>query len=146
LLRPDAKPHTQRSLQSQVRYKFLSFLHAIGAGRGRRAAALLLTWASQQNCRDPVAFTTAMELLFARRCQVTSPGGIDLDMVIKSVLLIAKQHGLSVDGKYVTLLLGVGIIGGFAQGLDPALNLMDAAIPCLLVYNLTGKLIGRLYH
>lgn len=40
---------------------------------------------------------------------------------------------------------GICVIVGFAAALDPAVNLMDAATPCLLAYSLTGRVAGRLY-
>lgn len=34
---------------------------------------------------------------------------------------------------------------GFAQALDPVVNIMDAAAPCFLYHALTGRVSGRLY-
>ena len=86
-----------------------------------------------------------MERLAADEMNVHSPEGIDLDRIIKTVLMLCKHHEVHVHSKYASLLLGVCILVGFATGLDPHVNLMDAAIPSLLTYDLTGRLIGRLY-
>lgn len=62
-------------------------------GNGRRAAWHLLRWAErQQDCPDPLAFTRAIEELFAEHCDIHSPQGIDLDLVMKSVLRLACRH------------------------------------------------------
>lgn len=129
----------------QVKTRYVSFLHAIGRGDGAGAARNLLCWSNEQTCPDPEAFVRAMAVLGADEMNVHSPQGIDLDRVIKTVLVLCRQHEVHVHSKYASLLLGACILVGFATGLDPQVNLMDAAIPSLLTYDLTGRLIGRLY-
>jgi hypothetical protein len=46
-----------------------------------RAAEHILMWGQQQNCPDPHAFVTAMDLLFDDICRINSSDGIDLDQV-----------------------------------------------------------------
>lgn len=129
----------------QVKTRFVSFIHALGRGDGEGAARNLLCWTDEQGCPDPDAFVRAMERLAADEMNVRSPEGIDLDRIIKAVLMLCRRHEVYVHSKYASLLLGVCILVGFATGLDPHVNLMDAAIPSLLTYDLTGRLIGRLY-
>lgn len=64
---------------------------------------------------------------------------------MKSVLALARRHGVSIDSCYASLVISVCVLVGFAKALDPAVNLMDAATPTLLAYALTGKVVGRLY-
>lgn len=52
---------------------------------------------------------------------------------------------MSIDSNYAALVIGVCVLVGFATSLDPEVNLMDAAAPCLFAYNLTGRVLGRLY-
>ena len=52
---------------------------------------------------------------------------------------------MSVDSNYAALVVGICVIVGFATSLDPSVNLMDAATPCLLYHSLTGRVSGRLY-
>lgn len=129
----------------QVKSRFISFLHAIAGGHGRAAASNLLRWSPEQQCPDPEAFVRDMEVLAASEMDINSESGIDLDRVIKAVLVLARRHQVRVHSNYASLLLGVCIVVGFATGLDPNVNLMDAAIPSLLTYDLTARLIGRLY-
>jgi hypothetical protein len=65
--------------------------------------------------------------------------------VMKAVLRLACEWGVSVDSGYATLAIAVCVLVGFATSLDPAVNLMDAATPCLLAHTLTGRVVGRLY-
>lgn len=130
---------------TQARFRFISFLHAVGRGDGEAAARHLLSWGSHNACGDPAALAADMQKLFARHSRVNSTRGIDLDRVMKEVLVVAREHEVGIDSKYASLVLGLLILVGFAQGMDPHLNLMDAAIPCLLTYNLTGRIVGRLY-
>ena len=64
---------------------------------------------------------------------------------MKASLRLSRRHGVSIDSCYAALVIGCCVIVGFATGLDPAVNLMDAAAPTFLAHNLTGRLTGRLY-
>jgi predicted unusual protein kinase regulating ubiquinone biosynthesis (AarF/ABC1/UbiB family) len=86
-------------LPPSVRYHFISFLGAIAAGDGERAAAHILRWGASQECPDPPAFVAAMRALFAERCDVHAPGGIDLDAVMKAVLRAACVHRVTIDSR-----------------------------------------------
>ncbi|CAD7700723.1 unnamed protein product [Ostreobium quekettii] len=132
-------------LSPQVRRHFISFLNLICAGNGRRAAWHLLRWSDRQMCPHREGFVDAMADLFDRRCDIGSEGAIDLDAVIKSTLRLCRRHAVSVDSKYAALMISVCIIVGLAKGLDPKVNLVDAAAPGLLMYSLSGRVIGRLY-
>ena len=71
--------------------------------------------------------------------------GIDLDGVMKAVMRLTYQHEVAVDSCYASLVVSICVIVGFAKALDPHLNLMEAALPCLLAYSLMGEVMGRLY-
>ena len=64
---------------------------------------------------------------------------------MKEVLRVSRVHEVTVDSRYAALVVGVCVIVGFATSLDPNVNIMDAAAPCLLLHSLTGRVIGRLY-
>ena len=78
-------------------------------------------------------------------CNIGRAAGIDVDTVLKAVLLLARKHEVCIDSSYAALVLGVCVIVGFATGLDPVVNIMDAATPCFFVNQLTGRVRGRLY-
>ncbi|KAF6250401.1 ABC1 family-domain-containing protein [Scenedesmus sp. NREL 46B-D3] len=132
-------------LTDEVRHHFISFLSAISAGDGACAARHLLRWSRTQACEDPRGFTADVMDLFSERCQIHSDAGIDLDGVMKAVLGLARKWGVSIDSCYASLVISVCVLVGFAQALDPGVNIMDAATPGLLAYSLTGKVLGRLY-
>ncbi len=64
---------------------------------------------------------------------------------MKMVLSLASKLEVTIDSSYAALAIGVCVLVGFATSLDPTVNLMDAATPCLLAYALTGRVVGRLY-
>lgn len=132
-------------LTPRVRRHFIGFLNAISAGDGPTAAGHLLSWSTRQKCPDPAALIADVEELFQKDCNIHQPGGIDLDHIMKSILHLARRHEVSIDSGYAALVVGVCVIVGFATGLDPRVNLMDAATPCMLYYNLTGRVAGRLF-
>lgn len=152
-----------------MRKGFISFLFALARGDGRRASELLLSWSAHQvkpqppadgqwgtdsiqscraclqECPDTSAFRKDVEAMFAREADIRSPQGIDVDRVLKATLQLCRRHQVSVDSGYASLVLGVAVICGFATSLDPGLNLIDASVACFMAYNLTGKVMGRLY-
>lgn len=93
----------------------------------------------------PNCLTTIVAFPDCRRCNIQSAEGIDLDAVLKDTLRVARKHGVSIDSNYASLVIGVCVLVGFATSLDPKVNLMDAAAPCLFMNNLTGRVLGRLY-
>jgi aarF domain-containing kinase len=113
-------------LTDEVRYHFISFLNAISAGDGLCAARHLLRWSHTQACEDPRGFTSDVMDLFSDRCQISSEAGIDLDGVMKAVLGLARKWGVSIDSCYASLVISVCVLVGFAQALDPGVNIMDA--------------------
>lgn len=84
-------------------------------------------------------------VVYRRECDLFAPGGVDLDRAMKSTLALARKHGVTVDSAYASLVVGVCVIVGFATSLDPNVNLVDAAAPCFLAFNLTGRVISRMY-
>lgn len=68
-------------LTPRVRKHFISFLHMISAGNGRRAAHHMLLFSSKQECPRPEAFADDMEKLFDVEAQIDGPEGIDVDKV-----------------------------------------------------------------
>jgi predicted unusual protein kinase regulating ubiquinone biosynthesis (AarF/ABC1/UbiB family) len=133
-------------LSPAVRRHFISFLQHIMAGNGQAAAGHLLRWtAGRQACPDPEALTADVCRLAAQRCDVHSSAGVDLDGVMKEVLRLARKHQVTIDSSYASLVIAVCVIVGFATSLDPRVNLVDAAVPALLMHNLTGRVMGRLY-
>ncbi|KAL3147271.1 hypothetical protein ABBQ32_002762 [Trebouxia sp. C0010 RCD-2024] len=132
-------------LTPRVRKHFISFLHMISAGNGRKAAYHMLLFSTKQECPRPQAFADDMETLFGVEAQISGPDGIDVDKVLKDVLKLARRHEVGIDSSYAALVLGVCVIVGFATSLDNRINIMDAATPCFLQHSLTGKASGRLY-
>lgn len=63
----------------------------------------------------------------------------------QEVLRLARKHHVTIDSSYASLVIAVCVIVGFATSLDPRVNLVDAAVPALLAYGLTGRVTGRLY-
>jgi predicted unusual protein kinase regulating ubiquinone biosynthesis (AarF/ABC1/UbiB family) len=124
-------------LTDEVRHHFISFLNAISAGDGLRAARHLLRWSHTQACEDPRGFTSDVMDLFSDRCHISSEAGIDLDAVMKAVLGLARKWGVSIDSCYASLVISVCVLVGFAQALDPGVNIIDAV---------SGSVIQLLFH
>lgn len=68
-------------LTPPVRYRFLSFLHSIAGGHGRRAGEHMLHMGQNAKCPDKQGFLRNMAVLFREHCDIQAPGGIDVDKV-----------------------------------------------------------------
>lgn len=58
-------------------------------------------------------------VLCRRECNIHAPDGINLDLVMKDVLRLARKHGVTIDSSYASLVIAVTVIVGFATSLDP---------------------------
>ena len=134
-------------LTPRVRRHFVGFLMALGRADGARAAWHLLRWRPGGGGAggDTSAFEADMARLFRDRCDVRAAAGIDVDAVLKATLALCRRHEVCIDSQYAALVVGVCVIVGFATSLDPAVNMMDAAIPCFFAYRMTGRVMGGLF-
>ena len=132
-------------LTPAVRTRFVSLITAILRGDGVAGARHMLSFASVQTCPNPASFEQVMVSLFEDVADITAPGGIDLDAVLKGCLRTARAHGVRFDSGYAALLVGLVVIVGFAKALDEGTNLADAATPAMLAYCVTGRALGRLF-
>jgi aarF domain-containing kinase len=133
-------------LPPRVRYHFLSFIMNIGAADGERAAHHLLhfSWPNPQRCPRPELLVADMKILFDQECDLRVRS-IDLNSVLKQVLQLCRKHEVTIDSSYASLVVAVCVLVGFARSLDPELSIMDAAVPCLFLYNLVGRIPGGIY-
>ncbi|KAG6546582.1 hypothetical protein Mapa_011771 [Marchantia paleacea] len=133
-------------LSPSVRHHFLSFIMMIGDGNGERAAYHLLqfSWPHEQTCRTPELLAKDLRDLFNQECNLERHP-IDLNKVLIKVLQLCRKHEVTIDSAYASLVVAVCVLVGFARSLDPELSIMDAAVPCLFLYNLTGRIQGRIY-
>eukprot|EP00850_Spirogloea_muscicola_P004726 SM000020S06076 [mRNA] locus=s20:890226:896111:+ [translate_table: standard] len=133
-------------LSPRVRHHFLSFISMIGLGNGRAAARHLLafSWPQRQQCPSPKELADDMDNLFIRNCNL-AVSQIDLNHILKQVLGLCRKHEVTINATYASLVIAVCVLVGFANALDPKLSIMDGAVPCLFLYNLTGRVIGQVY-
>ncbi|GJP75661.1 hypothetical protein CLOP_g6085 [Closterium sp. NIES-67] len=133
-------------LTAHVRTNFLCFIASIMSSNAKQATHYLLRFAAPfpQRCTNRDALEADMRELFARDCQLHRQC-MDLNDVLKKVLRICWVHHVTVHSSYASLLIAMCILVGFGQTLDPELSILDAAAPCFFLYNLTGRIIGRIY-
>ncbi|CAI5494130.1 unnamed protein product [Closterium sp. Naga37s-1] len=133
-------------LSAHVRSNFLCFIASIMSSNAQQATHFLLRFAAPfpQRCTNRDALEADMSELFARDCQLHHRC-MDLNDVLKKVLRICWVHHVTVHSSYASLLIAMCILVGFGQTLDPELSILDAAAPCFFLYNLTGRIIGRIY-
>ena len=134
-------------LSPDVRRHFTSFLNHAAAGSPAHATRHLLRWSGEgraQRCppRARRALLADMAELFAARCDLSSPRGVDLDAVLGRTLALVRTHGVSLDASYALLCMGLCAVVRCARALDPLFNLADAAAPELLCRALTGRTLG----
>ena len=135
-------------LEGDTRHHFLSFLSHMASGSGSKAAHHLLAMSNKScdvsNDSDALAFSSGIEELFSEHCG-TSRGAVDVDIVLRQVLWLCREHGVSVNAQCASLVVCTSVLVGMAKMLDPRVNLLDAVTPSLMALSLTGESLGRLY-
>ena len=125
---------------------FVGLLQAMGEGSGREAARHVMRFSeegesqySQSRIRD---FEDAMETYFAKHCRGYGKG-IDLGVVLRGVLALVRDHQITIEANYATLVMNALCLDGLASQLVPGYRVLDAAKPLLQYHRVTHRLMGR---
>lgn len=121
---------------------FIGFLEALGEGNGAEAATHVLQFSSNLHPdTNKAAFTEDMDTLFKRVCRGYGTH-VDIGNVLRSVLKLIREHRISIDVNYATLIMNVLCLDGLAQSLIPGYNILDAAKPLLQFHRFCKKSVG----
>lgn len=132
-------------LTSDESSAFIGLLHAMGAGDGAKAARVVLRFSEKQTCTGKAArraFERDMARLFKERCKGFGTN-VEFGPVLKGVLSLCRQHRVSLDANYMTLVMNVLCLEGMACALLPEYNVLDAARPLLTAQRRLPRLFFR---
>mmetsp|Transcript_45464 Transcript_45464/g.142200 ORF Transcript_45464/g.142200 Transcript_45464/m.142200 type:complete len:441 (-) Transcript_45464:194-1516(-) len=122
---------------------FIGFLNAMGAGDGAAAARCVLRFSDSQACTTREEFEADMSDLFRRRCRGYGTG-IQFGEVLRGVLALVRDRGVTIDANYMTLVTNVLCLEGMAGTLVPEYNVLDAARPLLDAHRALPRPLFRL--
>lgn len=103
-------------------------------------------WSVDQKCigADAERLRRDMCELCEKLCAVRERA-VDIDAVLKAVMVLLRKHGVSIDAVYASLVVSMCVLVGFANSLDENLNLFEVAISAFLSYSVTGEVVGKLF-
>lgn len=111
---------------------FMGLLECIGEGDARGAADHILDFSTagraQYSAETIVAFHTGMQQLFSRVCRGYGTG-MDIGEILRGLLGVVRDHRITIETNYATLVMNALCLDGMALHLLPNYNVMDAAKP-----------------
>lgn len=134
-------------LPVDVRNEFLTFLFCLVHKDGIAAANAILRWSSAQTCVGAAAdaLRADMTALVDSMCDLRTMR-VDIDAVLKAVMVLLRQHKVAIDPVYATLVVSLCVCVGFANSLDKDLNLFEVAVSAFVSYATVGEVVsGKLY-
>lgn len=124
---------------------FIGLIEAIGEGNGVMAADHVITFSStnkmEENRRD--AFRADMVTLFKSVARGYGTQ-VDLGVVLRGVLGLVRQHRVTIEANYATLVLNALCLDGMAQSILPTYNILDGAKLLLKLHKHTKRLPLRI--
>ncbi len=128
------------TLSPAERLNFIGLVEVIGDGDGVRAAECVLQFsAAHKSVSTSSAFRRDMSELF-RRVRTGYGNQVEIGDVLRGILALLREHRLSIDAHYATLVMNVLCLDGMARELLPAYNMLDAAKPLLILHRQTRRL------
>ena len=115
---------------------------------GTAAANAILRWSSAQTCVGAAAdaLRADMTALVDSMCDLRNMR-VDIDAVLKAVMVLLRQHKVAIDPVYATLVVSLCVCVGFANSLDKDLNLFEVAVSAFVSYSCVGEVVsGKLYQ
>lgn len=122
------------SLSFIDRRNFIDLFHAIVDNNGLKAAKLMVERSkTPQNVINQKEFETEVDKLIKEVHQHgLNLGRIDLNMILKTLLISCYKHNVRLDPNFTSVLLSIGILEGLGKRLDPDLNVLFHAAPFIL--------------
>jgi aarF domain-containing kinase len=84
-----------------------------------------------------------MRELFAKECEVPL-SKMNIGLVLRSMLEILRQNGMSIEGHFAALLTNMIVLEGLVKELDPEVNIVAKAASFLLHLRTIDKTIDEI--
>lgn len=123
-------------LQKHESTNFIGFLCTMGEGNGRLAGIFALRFSKENEAmsdEQKIAFLDEMDVVFQERCGGYHTG-VSVGDVLRGVLGAIRNHRVTIDANYATLVVNVLCVEALASRVCPSYNLLDAAKPFLSRY------------
>lgn len=118
-------------LSRKEQTNFIGLLQAMGNGDGRSAAKCVMSFSDNidnnvYSKQQQKGFENAMQKLFNEQCRGYDTG-VDLGVVLRSVLQLVRIHQIRIDANYATLVMNALCLDGLASQLIPGYRVLDGA-------------------
>lgn len=120
---------------------FIGLIEAIGEGNGIAAADHAITFSPTNKLDDKRrnAFRSDMVNLFKSVARGYGTN-VDLGTVLRGVLSLVREHKVTIEANYATLVLNALCLDGMAQSILPTYNILDGAKLLLKLHKHTKRL------
>ncbi|OQR86493.1 glycoside hydrolase [Achlya hypogyna] len=111
---------------------FVELFHSIVNKDGYLAGEILLEKSPRHRCTDKHAFCTGIAALVARATTNLSLKDVPVGDLLTEVLELCGAHNVALQGRFVSVVVSIGVLEGVGRLLDPELDLLKIALPILV--------------
>ncbi|OQR97205.1 glycoside hydrolase [Thraustotheca clavata] len=119
-------------LQPQDYDDFIELFHSIVNRDGYLAGQILLEKSPRHHCENPHAFCTGIASLVERATTNLNLKQVPVGDLLTEVLELCGRHQVALQGRFVSVVVSIGVLEGVGRLLDPELDLLQIALPILL--------------
>ncbi|KDO18546.1 atypical/ABC1/ABC1-C protein kinase [Saprolegnia parasitica CBS 223.65] len=111
---------------------FVELFHAIVNKNGYEAGQILLAKSPRHHCVDQDAFCCGIKSIVDRATANLSLKDVPVGDLLTEVLELCGTHHVALQGRFVSVVVSIGVLEGVGRLLDPELDLLQVALPILV--------------
>ncbi|RHX98594.1 hypothetical protein DYB25_008698 [Aphanomyces astaci] len=111
---------------------FVELFHHIASKDGVAAGKMLLEKSPRHYCTDQPAFTSAIAAIVDRATKNLSLREVPVGELLQDVLEVCQRHHVALQGRFVSVVVSIGVLEGVGRLLDPELDILKIALPILI--------------
>lgn len=119
-------------LGPEDRRNFIDLFKAVVRNDGRLVGRLMIERSRDHGagCLNPEAFEREMEAVVAAvHSSGLALGRIGVGALLQRVLIACYTHGVKLESKYASVIIGIGVLEGLGRQLDPDVDILMRAAP-----------------
>ncbi|KAF0697902.1 Aste57867_11434 [Aphanomyces stellatus] len=119
---------------------FVALFHSIASKDGLGAGRILLEKSPRHRCADEPAFCAAIASIVDRATSKLSLQEVPVGELLQEVLEVCQRHHVALQGRFVSIVVSIGVLEAVGRVLDPDLDILSIALPILVQAKLRLRL------
>ncbi|KAH9196760.1 hypothetical protein AeNC1_001281 [Aphanomyces euteiches] len=111
---------------------FIALFHSIASKDGLAAGRILLEKSPRHHCTDEPAFCAAIASIVERATKNLNLNQVPVGDLLQEVLEVCQRHHVALQGRFVSIVVSIGVLEGVGRLLDPDLDILKIALPILV--------------